>query len=87
MGTDIAFPENPSGSPDEALFQYLFPVIYHLLSKEKHRMLPIIYRIGLPENQLGQVIADLPLNEAAKKITQLIINSERQKVELRRIFR
>jgi hypothetical protein len=44
----------------------------------------IIYRVDIPEARLGRVLENLALDEASGALTTLIIEREKQKINLRK---
>jgi len=72
---------NLSISEKEDLKEKLQFHINHLLVHDFHKMISILYRVDVSEKKLKQLLLDHPQTDAARLITQLLI--ERQEEKLR----
>lgn len=65
------------------LFQPLLKQVTGLLQDDKRKMMQIIYRVDINENQLGTALAEAKGEDAALLLTELIIARESKKVQIR----
>jgi hypothetical protein len=62
-------------------------IVIELIRNGKPRLMQLIYRVDIPERVLGRELEGLQADEASLRLTDMIINRERQKVSIRRAFR
>jgi hypothetical protein len=83
-GADVSFPEKPGFPYENTLSVHLFPVVLELMQNNRPMLMKIIYRVDIPETRLGRVLENLALDEASEALTNLIIDREKQKINLRK---
>lgn len=82
-GAEVDFPPNHDKDTYATLAEYLSPVITDLLRTDRNKMMKVIYRVDIPENQLGRALENVAATEAAQVLTDLVIAREKKKIEMR----
>jgi hypothetical protein len=85
-GIELLPPDSPCQSCDEFLSRMAGPAVRELVRRQRPLLMKVIYRVDIPESQLGKALENLPEEEAAQTLTAMIIARERQKIHLRRSF-
>lgn len=86
FGFDITF----SGKNETAyleLTDQIFPIIEHLFKTDYSKLMSLMYKIDLNENQIKSVIKDFKQEEIIAEITHLILERELKKVVIRQYFK
>lgn len=83
-GADVSFPAQPDAQLSYAIEQSLLPVVSQLVRHHRSQLLKIVYRVDIPESQLGRALENLHAGEASLTLTRLIVSREIQKVILRK---
>jgi hypothetical protein len=79
----IVYEENCLFSSVDDLIGPLFQAVSTLLRQDKRKMMQIIYRVDINENQLGTALAEAKGDAAAEVLTELIIAREFTKIQIR----
>jgi len=83
-GVEVVFLEHPGTSAAMALVETLSPVMTELVRHHRSQLLKIVYRVDIPESQLGRTLENLQAGDASHALTLLIISREIRKVILRK---
>lgn len=78
-----------SGSTETAyseLIEQIIPFIHQLLQSNYSHLLQVLYKIDIPENLFQQALKD-NAGKAPRKIAELIIKRELQKVVIRNYYK
>ncbi|WP_242922665.1 hypothetical protein [Pontibacter liquoris] len=78
--------EHLPASDLEALFYKLSRVVLHLLHTDMNRLLHILYRIDVEEQQVKQAMVADDDEIIAERIARLIVKRELQKAQLRQKY-
>jgi len=84
LGADLATPEMAAAHTMDELKSRLLPIVMRLIATGKPRLMQLIYRVDITEARLGRELENLPPEAAAQRMTELIVEREALKVELRR---
>ena len=75
------------GSTWDNLLQQLIPLILHLLQEDMTKLVQVLYRLDVNQQQVEAVIAnEQKAEEIAQQIGSLIIEREKQKVISRQMY-
>jgi len=83
-GAEVSFPEKAAYPFEDTLHANLLPVVHELMRHNRPMLMKIVYRVDIPEARLGRVLENLALDEASGALTTLIIEREKQKINLRK---
>ena len=81
---DAGLAENIS---DEGLYQQLFLFIENLINNNFFQLVFLLYKVDVSEQKLTGILRDCQGVNAAKVITDLVIERELQKIESRKAFK
>ena len=70
-----------------AIQQQLEALINDLIQNNFEQLIQLLYRIDVNEKKLKQLLADYPQTDAAALISQLIIERQLQKIQIRKQFK
>lgn len=84
FGSDLHHPAIDQATDYDQLTHALHRSLDHLLRGAKPRLMQLIYRVDISEARLGRELENLNADEAAHRLAHLIVERERQKIELRR---
>jgi len=79
--------DNLQVTDGEVLLKKLSRVVQHMLRTDLNRLLHILYRIDVEEQQVKQAMLAATEEEIAERIAQLIIKRELQKAQTRFMYR
>ncbi|MEO6583506.1 MAG: hypothetical protein ABIO05_04240 [Ferruginibacter sp.] len=71
----------------DQLSMLLFKKINHLIVNDFDKLIQILYRIDVSEAKLKNMLIENATEDAAKIITQLIIERQKEKIESRNRYR
>ena len=83
---DFQIETTESIEAEEALLQFLKPIIHHMLNRDFERLLQICYRIDLGENRLKQILHETDPELMVDELCIAIIKRQKQKIEIRRNY-
>ena len=81
---DAGLAENIS---DEGLYQQLFLFIENLINNNFFQLVFLLYKVDVSEQKLTGILRECKGANAAKVITDLVIEREMQKIESRKAFK
>lgn len=84
LGIDLHTPAIEQATDYDQLTHALHRSLDHLLRGAKPRLMQLIYRVDISEARLGRELENLSADEAALRLAHLMVERERQKIELRR---
>jgi hypothetical protein len=85
FGIEISFSGNEQNAYNELTSQ-LIPLFEHLYSKDRQKLMLILYKIDIAENKLERTKAKFPRASLAEIISHLVVEREMQKVITRRLY-
>lgn len=86
-GASIRFPESGGPRPEETLYDTVLPVVQELLASNRNQLMKLIYRVDIPEAQLGRALENAGAEESGRLLARMIVRREIQKIEIRRAHR
>ena len=69
------------------ILQKLIPIINHLLDKDMHLLMQILYRVDVNEEKFKNAMAFSDPKELGEKVCKLIIERQLQKIETRKRYK
>jgi hypothetical protein len=86
FGAEIQFSGNPLTAYAE-LFEQLLPFLEGLQLSNQQKLISILYRVDLSENQVKKALLEEPEKPFAQVLTKLFLKRELQKVVMRNQFK
>jgi len=84
LGSDLTPAEMTSARTADELKAMLLQILRQLIATGKPRLMQLVYRVDITEARLGSELENLSPEAAALRMTELILEREALKVELRR---
>ncbi|SNS01214.1 hypothetical protein SAMN06295967_10237 [Belliella buryatensis] len=83
---DFSLETTESIEAEEALLQFLKPIVHQMLNRDFERLLQVCYRIDLGENRLKQILHETDPELMVDELSVAIIKRQKQKIEIRRKY-
>jgi len=69
------------------VIRWLEKEIRYLLDHDFQKLVNVLYRIDIGENQFKEILSKAPQDRISKNLTQVIVNRELQKVRTRKEYK